>query len=130
MTAAITGAVAALAASPDELAARFYRLLFADAPHLRSLFDADLSGQQQRFLGELGYLIGLAEQPDQMEARAEELGRRHAGYGVSMDDIGPFRTALVKALHEVVDDAAASAAWAQLIDAVLRAFAVGLVQSS
>ena len=106
---------------PDEFARSFYATLFELAPETRELFPDDLAAQRGKLVNELMFLVETATDReglglDGFLARARDLGKRHAGYGVTNRDYAPVGAALVAALRTCVPDwdADHDAAWAKL----------------
>ena len=67
----------------DEAAAMFYDRLFELDPNLRLLFrHTDMSSQRTKLLTALGAVVAGLDRLDRVVPALEELGRRHAGYGV------------------------------------------------
>ena len=79
---------------------RFYARLFEARPDVRRLFPADIDGQVRKLIDMLGAIVGALDTPELLDRRFAELGRRHAGYGVSEDDYDDVGAALLKALRE------------------------------
>ncbi len=69
-------------AAPDVAALAFYRNLFTLDPSLRSLFGTDILGQSKKLMEELEIIVDALGQPERLTPMLEELGARHAGYGV------------------------------------------------
>ena len=92
---------------PDDFARSFYATLFELAPETRELFPEDLTAQRGKLVNELLFLVDTATDHeglglDGFIARARELGKRHAGYGVTNRDYAPVGAALVAALRSCV----------------------------
>jgi hypothetical protein len=64
----------------------FYDRLFLIAPHTRSLFPADMESPKMKFTNMLASAIGLIERQPMFTSIIEDLGRRHARYGVAEAD--------------------------------------------
>ena len=82
----------------------FYRRLFDDSPHLRSLFRSDIEQQASRLLDMLGLLISQLERGAALAAELRQLGERHVGYGVRPEHYQPVGTALLGMLEEMLGD--------------------------
>ncbi len=66
----------------DQAAALFYQRLFELDPHLSPLFKGDRVQQGRKLMQMIGAAVnGLADLP-KLEPVVQQLGRRHAGYGV------------------------------------------------
>ena len=67
----------------DEAAALFYDRLFELDPNLRPLFrNSDMSSQRTKLVTALGAVVAGLDRLDRVIPALEDLGRRHAGYGV------------------------------------------------
>lgn len=89
----------------DALAARFYQRLFESAPQTRSLFKSDLRAQGQKLVQTIAVVVyGLDDLP-QIVPAIENLGKRHAHYGVRADDWDTVGAALLWTLEDTFGDA-------------------------
>jgi hemoglobin-like flavoprotein len=90
--------------SPDaeRLAELFYSRLFDLAPQLRHLFRGDMTLQQKRLATMLGALVADLEKREVLGPTLNDLGQRHATYGVHEEDFEVFGEALVWALQRVL----------------------------
>ena len=84
----------------DGLASRFYRRLFELNPDLRSLFKVDMALQREQFLEKLAVAVKGLEDLDSIAPFVRTLGRRHASYGVKVQDYDTLGEALLWALEE------------------------------
>jgi class 3 adenylate cyclase/hemoglobin-like flavoprotein len=66
----------------DKAAELFYQRLFELSPSLRSLFKGDMKQQEGKLMATLGLAVQGLRQPEQIIPVVQDLGRRHAGYGV------------------------------------------------
>jgi hemoglobin-like flavoprotein len=73
----------------------FYRRLFELAPDARSMFTLDIERQAKKFSDMLAWVIGHLENPDELRRQMRELGARHKGYGVKVDQYAPVGAALI-----------------------------------
>lgn len=73
----------------------FYARLFALAPEVRRLFADDIEPQTRKLTGMLDWIVRHVEDPSQLVPALHELGARHAGYGVRVDDYAPVGSALI-----------------------------------
>lgn len=78
----------------------FYGRLFEIAPHVRSLFPADMSAQKMKLMGMLGTAVNNLHQVEKIIPAVQELGRKHVGYGVTADQYKPVGEALVWTLEK------------------------------
>lgn len=73
----------------------FYRRLFELAPETRPLFKIEIAVQAKKFSDMLEWLIAKLENPDELCKEMRELGARHRGYGVSIDQYAAVGSALI-----------------------------------
>ena len=67
----------------DDAASLFYRRLFELDPSLERMFPADMTEQRKKLMQMLAAAVKGLDRTGPARARREDLGRRHAGYGVS-----------------------------------------------
>ena len=65
-----------------QAAALFYDRLFEIAPDVRALFPADLTDQKQKLMSMIAVAVDNLHQVEQIVPAVQDLGRRHATYGV------------------------------------------------
>ena len=65
-----------------QAAAMFYDRLFTIAPDVRSLFPTDLMEQKKKLIAMIGTAVGNLHQLERIVPVVQDLGRRHATYGV------------------------------------------------
>jgi hemoglobin-like flavoprotein len=102
---------------PDQFGTTFYTTLFEISPTTRMLFPDDLTAQRGKLVEELAFLIDASRDLDTFVARARDLGRRHAEYGVQHSDYELVGVALTAALRECMPvewSAELEAAWGKL----------------
>jgi hemoglobin-like flavoprotein len=78
----------------------FYDHLFEIAPAVRSLFPDNLVAQKKKFIVMLATAVNNLDQIGKVIPAVEELGRRHASYGVVDKYYGSMGTALIWALEQ------------------------------
>ena len=83
----------------------FYGRLFEIAPELRRLFPADLKEQKRKLMAMLGTAVTNLHQVDKIVPAVQDLGRRHAGYGVTAEHYKPVGEALIWTLGQGLGDA-------------------------
>src|SRR5690349_7106256 len=112
----------ALIAPREDLAALiFYQRLFELEPSLRPLFHGDIHVQGAKLMQMLGAAVRLLDKPQALVPVLEDLGRRHAGYGVRDEHYATVGEALLWMLAETFRGQltpAAREAWAALYDVV------------
>jgi hemoglobin-like flavoprotein len=111
----------------DTIADLFYRRLFQIDPATRELFQAtDMFAQRKKLLQTLGFAISGLDNLDVLLSTVEELGRRHARYGVTDKHYDYVGTALLWTLEQGLGRAwtpEVEEAWAEaygLLSAVMR----------
>ena len=117
---------------PEVAALIFYQELFLMEPRLRTLFRDDISAQARKLMEMIGAVLGMLDEPGRLMAVLEELGCRHAGYGVVAGHYPIVRRALAAMLRQMLQDELTPcvlAAWSELYDvveaAMLRGAAMG-----
>ncbi|HEU4733142.1 MAG TPA: alpha/beta fold hydrolase [Kofleriaceae bacterium] len=124
----ITASFTRIAPRADEFCARVYERLFADHPELRPLFPADMEAQRRKLLGALVAIVDNLARPERIVPLLEDLGRRHAAYGVEPASLDAVGTALIGAIGEFdagLDDAI-RAAWLRAYTRIAEAMQRGL----
>ena len=74
---------AAIAPIADDAASLFYHRLFEMDPSLQRLFRGDMAEQRRKLMQMLTVAVKGLHRLDQLVPVVEDLGRRHAGYGVT-----------------------------------------------
>lgn len=90
----------------DDLAPvdEFYRRLFELAPEARPMFKIEMGQQAKKFADMLTWVISHLEQPHDLCLGLRELGARHSGYGVKIDQYAPVGSALNWMFHRTLGD--------------------------
>jgi hemoglobin-like flavoprotein len=83
-----------------QAAALFYVNLFEADPQLRALFKGDMVQQGHALMQMLETAVGLLDRPEVLVPALQELGRRHAGYGVQERHYDTVGAALLKTLRQ------------------------------
>jgi hemoglobin-like flavoprotein len=78
----------------------FYGRLFEIAPDVRSLFPSDLTEQKQKLMVMIGTAVGNLHQIEKIVPAVQDLGRRHATYGVQNPHYKPVGEALIWTLGQ------------------------------
>ena len=78
----------------------FYGRLFEIAPEARPLFPDDLSDQKKKLMAMLATAVGSLHQVETILPAVQDLGRRHAGYGVTAEHYKPVGEALLWTLQK------------------------------
>ena len=102
----------------DGAAGMFYYRLFEIDPTTRKLFRAtDMVAQRKKLLQTLAFAIGGLDDLDALVSKVEDLGRRHAGYGVTDAQYDSVGAALLWTLEQGLDQAwtpPVAAAWSEV----------------
>jgi serine/threonine protein kinase/pimeloyl-ACP methyl ester carboxylesterase/hemoglobin-like flavoprotein len=124
----ITASFARIAPRADAFSARVYERLFAEHPELRAMFPIEMAGQRRKLLGALIAIVDNLQAPDRLVLLLEDLGRRHAVYGVRPENFDAVGAALLGAIGDF-DDAIAEpvlAAWTRAYARIAQAMQRGL----
>jgi hemoglobin-like flavoprotein len=78
----------------------FYGRLFEIAPEVRALFPADMAKQKEKLMAILSTAVTNLHQIEKIVPAVQELGRRHAGYGVQNAHYASVGEALIWALDQ------------------------------
>jgi hemoglobin-like flavoprotein len=78
----------------------FYDRLFTIAPEVRSLFPSDLTEQKKKLMQMIAVAVTNLHQVEKIVPAVEDLGRRHAGYGVAEKHYEPVGAALLWTLEK------------------------------
>lgn len=90
---------AQVAKNGDDVASYFYADLFNRNPAYRSLFPASMARQHQVLLGALDHIVSLVDNPQELVPYVEELGRSHAGFGITPDHYPEVGVSLLSTLE-------------------------------
>ena len=83
-----------------EAARLFYQRLFEIDPSLRPMFRGDIEEQGRKLMQIIGVAVGSLRQWDKIRPAVEEMGRRHAGYGVRDEHYATVAAALLLTLEQ------------------------------
>ncbi len=84
----------------DQAAALFYNRLFDIAPQTRHLFQSDMEEQGKKLMQTLGVAVAHLDKLDELLPKVQQLGQRHAGYGVQPADYDIVASALLWTLEQ------------------------------
>jgi hemoglobin-like flavoprotein len=112
-------------------ASLFYDRLFELDPRLRNLFPPDLTEQKKKLLAMLGTAVGSLSNLPAIVSAVQDLGRRHAQYGVEPSHYATVGAALLWTLKGLGGgfDAAHEAAWTKVyavLSGTMQAAAAGV----
>ena len=79
----VQGSFATIAPIADDAAALFYRRLFEIDPSLQPMFRGDMAEQRKKLMQMLTAAVKGLDRIDQLIPVVQDLGRRHAHYGVA-----------------------------------------------
>jgi hemoglobin-like flavoprotein len=99
----------------DTAAALFYHNLFELDPALRPMFRGDMAEQGRKLMTMLRVVVNGLTRLDQIVPAVQELGRRHARYGVRDEHYDTVGAALLSTLQQGLGNAftpEVAAAWA------------------
>lgn len=105
-----------LAPAAREMASLFYQNLFLSDAGVRDLFNGDMEQQGRKLMQMIGVAVHGLNDLDGLVPRIEDLGRRHAGFGVRESHYTTVGTALLKTLEQSLGGEftpALRAAWTQ-----------------
>ena len=91
---------AKVAASAPAAAALFYERLFVLDPSLRPLFKGDMSEQARKLMSMIGTAVANLHRLDAIVPAVQDLGRRHAEYGVKSSHYQTVAAALLWTLEQ------------------------------
>lgn len=84
----------------DQAAAMFYDRLFALDPSVRSLFKGDMKRQGSLLMAMIGTAVNGLSRLDEIVPAVQDLGRRHATYGVRDEHYATVGAALLWTLEQ------------------------------
>ena len=107
----------------DTAAQLFYDRLFEIDPSLRSLFHGDMRAQGEKMMQIMDAAVNGINRLEQIFPAVQDLGRRHAGYGVKGYHYGAVGAALLWALDKTLGSEftpEAKDAWATVYGVLAR----------
>jgi len=116
-----------IAAIAPHAAVLFYKNLFSVAPKLRLLFKGDMEQQGASLMRMIGAAIERLDDMQTLVPMIQDLGRRHAAYGVRVADYESVRIALLRTLEQGLGSdftPATKVAWARVFG-ILSATMIG-----
>jgi hemoglobin-like flavoprotein len=105
---------ATIAPIADDAAALFYRRLFEIDPSLQRMFRGDMAEQRKRLMQMIAVAVRGLDRLGELVPAVQDLGRRHAGYGVEDRHYDTVAEALLWTLEKGLGSAftpAARGAW-------------------
>src|SRR5262249_13763756 len=89
----------------ERAAELFYQRLFELDPDLRPMFLGDIAEQGRKLMAMLGAVVSRLDQLGEVVGAAQDLGRRHAGYGVADSHYDTVGAALLGTLRAGLGEA-------------------------
>jgi hemoglobin-like flavoprotein len=80
--------------------AMFYANLFEADPSLQGLFKGNMEQQAAKLMQMIAVAVAKLDQPEVLMPVLDQLGRRHAGYGVQDQHYDTVGAALLKTLYQ------------------------------
>jgi hemoglobin-like flavoprotein len=96
---------ASIAPIAEDAMALFYRRLFELDPALRRMFPADMAAQHRKLVQMLTAAVKGLDHLDRLVPVVQDLGRRHAGYGVTETHYETVGAALLWTLDKGLGEA-------------------------
>jgi hemoglobin-like flavoprotein len=118
---ALKTSYAGVAATPRQLASRFYEEMFAVAPNLRRLFPDDLFSLQGHFEAALALVIRNLDEMSALNESLRDLGAQHVHWGARPEDYVTAREALIAAIRSL------SPAWTTTLEHEWRSAITAIV---
>lgn len=84
----------------EQAADLFYTRLFEIAPEVKPLFKGDIKEQGRKLMSTLGLAVGSLDRLPQLVPVVQDLGRKHAGYGVRGEHYDKVAAALLWTLEQ------------------------------
>jgi nitric oxide dioxygenase len=96
----IRSSFARIAPDAQAVAALFYARLFSLDPTLKPLFKGDMDEQGRKLMAMIGIAVGNLDRLDAIVPAVQQLGARHAGYGVPNESYATVGAALAWTLEQ------------------------------
>ena len=84
----------------EQAASLFYGRLFERSPELKGLFKGDMNEQGRKLMMVLATVVGALTRLDEIVPTVQQLGRKHASYGVNDDHYPLVGAALLWTLRQ------------------------------
>lgn len=84
----------------DTAAGLFYQRLFALDPTVRPMFKGDMQSQGKKLMQALGFIVNSLTRLDELVPVAQDMARRHVGYGVQARHYDTVGAALLWTLEQ------------------------------
>jgi nitric oxide dioxygenase len=96
----VRSSFAQIAPDAQAVAALFYGRLFSIDPTLKALFKGDMKEQGRKLMGMIGVAVANLDNLDAIVPAVQQLGARHAGYGVPTESYATVGAALLWTLEQ------------------------------
>ncbi len=96
----IRSSFAQIAPNAQAVSALFYKRLFVLDPTLKPLFKGDMAEQGRKLMGMIGVAVANLDNLDAVAPSIQQLGARHAGYGVPNESYDTVGAALAWTLEQ------------------------------
>jgi hemoglobin-like flavoprotein len=96
---------AAVVPIAPQAAALFYDRLFVLDPSLRPLFKGDMAEQGRKLMAMIGTAVANLDRLETIVPAVQDLGRRHAGYGIPLSSYDTVGAALLWTLGQGLGEA-------------------------
>jgi hemoglobin-like flavoprotein len=100
----IRSSFAQIAPNAQAVAAQFYERLFILDPTLKPLFKGDMTDQGRKLMAMIGIAVAHLDRLDEIVPAVQQLGARHAGYGVPTESYDTVGAALAWTLAQGLGD--------------------------
>lgn len=84
----------------EQAAGLFYTRLFETAPEVKPLFKGDIKEQGRKLMATIGLAVSSLDRLPQLVPVVQDLGRKHAGYGVRDEHYDTVGAALLWTLEQ------------------------------
>lgn len=101
----VQGSFAKVLPIADIAADLFYNRLFELDPSLRRMFPADMAEQKHKLMLTLKFAVNSLSRLNELVPAVQDLGRRHAGYGVKNEHYNTVGAALIWTLEQGLGEA-------------------------
>jgi len=118
----VTSSLQRVTGDADALFSAAYDHMFAAQPGLRVMFPTNMMEQRMKLGSALRLAVDHLREPENLVGMLEDLGHRHAGYGVQAWHYEHFEAALLHALakFDPAWDVATRRAWENALSAITR----------
>jgi hemoglobin-like flavoprotein/class 3 adenylate cyclase len=114
----------AVNARREEASALFYSKLFEIAPETRRMFEGvNLTVQGAMLMNMIAAAVGGLDRLDELTPVLQDLGRRHAGYGIRVEHYAPVEACLLHTIETIMGPAFnmdVKLAWTQIYNFVAQ----------